>query len=73
MFQLIKKSSFSADPYEDIMMEIEEMKKEKLHNQKKIRDLLDKLDESVRSLYYMKQLKTNNFVHKKTLTIFRGY
>ncbi|XP_075991984.1 uncharacterized protein LOC142987239 isoform X2 [Anticarsia gemmatalis] len=44
--ELIKQSTSQGNSYKNILMEIEEMRREKLKNQKKIRDLLDKLDES---------------------------
>lgn len=45
--QLIERSDHPNSSHADIIKEIEEMKKEKLEQHKKISELLDKLDESV--------------------------
>ncbi|XP_022820749.1 sporulation-specific protein 15-like [Spodoptera litura] len=44
--ELIKQSTGSIEPYRDIIEEIEMIREEKQNNQKKIRDLLDKLEEA---------------------------
>uniref|UniRef100_A0A2A4IWY7 Uncharacterized protein n=1 Tax=Heliothis virescens TaxID=7102 RepID=A0A2A4IWY7_HELVI len=44
--ELINKSSSSAVSHKEIIGEIEVLRQEKLHNQKKMRELLDKLEES---------------------------
>lgn len=49
--QLIVKSSLADNPHVEIIKQIEEMKQEKLNQHKKIRDLLDKLDESVKKMF----------------------
>ncbi|KAH9635054.1 hypothetical protein HF086_004408 [Spodoptera exigua] len=54
-FHLIKQSTGSIEPYKDIMEEIETIREEKQNNQKKIRDLLDKLEDAVVSNLLLSQ------------------
>lgn len=45
--QLVVNASISG-PYADVKEQIEELKREKIQNYKKIRELLDKIEESVK-------------------------
>ncbi|XP_059059330.1 repetitive organellar protein-like isoform X2 [Achroia grisella] len=68
--QLINKSTTSHDFHDTIYKEIEQMKREKLVNHNKIRDLLDKLDEAD---YIISTLKEDIIARNDRISILENH